>query len=164
VFRFSQPDNPLLTGGSPVDKNNIQPRAGFAFNVDGRSVIRGGIGRYYEKLFLGQVSPLQSNGVFGDSFIVNFPVSTPDPGPSQGRLPTDPMLVNGPVVNRELLNRLYPTGTRTRNTATVQFDSPERQMPRSTQVLFGYERRLKRRCRWASITSTTRVVGGSATT
>ncbi len=140
VFRFNQPSNPLLGGGYPVDKNNIQPRAGFAYNVDGRSVVRGGIGRYYEKLFLGQVSPLQSNGVFGDSFIVNFPISTADPGPSQGRLPTDPMLVNGPTVNRELLSRLYPPGTRTRNTGTVQFDSPERQMPRSTQVSFGYER------------------------
>jgi hypothetical protein len=144
MFRFSQPNNPLLTEGYPVDKNNIQPRAGFAFNVDGRSVIRGGIGRYYEKLFLGQVSPLQSSGVFGDSFIVNFPVSTADPGPSQGRLPTDPMLVNGPVVNRELLNRLYPLGTLTRNTSTVQFDSPARQMPRATQVSFGYERQVEK--------------------
>jgi hypothetical protein len=144
VFRFSQPDSPLLSAGYPVDKNNVQPRGGFAFNVDGRSVVRGGIGRYYEKLFLGQVSPLQSSGVFGDSFIVNFPVSTADPGPSQGRLPTDPMLVNGPFVNRELLNGLYPPGTLTRNTSTVQFDSPDRQMPRSTQVSFGYERQVEK--------------------
>jgi Carboxypeptidase regulatory-like domain/TonB dependent receptor/TonB-dependent Receptor Plug Domain len=144
VFSFLQPDNPLVTDHYPVDKNNFQPRAGFALNIDGRSVVRGGIGRYYEKLFLGQVSPLQSSGVFGDSFIVNFPVSTADPGPSQGRLPTDPMLVNGPVVNRDLLNRLYPAGTRTRNTGTVQFDSPEREMPKSTQVSFGYERQVRK--------------------
>jgi Carboxypeptidase regulatory-like domain/TonB dependent receptor/TonB-dependent Receptor Plug Domain len=144
VFPFRQANNPLLNEieGYPVDKNNFQPRAGFAYNVDGRSVIRGGVGRYYEKLFLGQVSPLQSTGVYGESFIVNFPVSTADPGPSQGRLPSDAMLVNGPVVNRDLLNQRYPPGTRTRNTATVQFDSPDRQMPRSTQVSFGYERQV----------------------
>ena len=73
---------------------------------------------------------------------MNFPVSAADPGPSGGRLPTDPMLVNGPVVNRTLLNRLYPPGTLTRNTATVQYDTQNRQMPQSTQVSFGYERQI----------------------
>ena len=144
IAPFRQPDNPLLGDSSdyPVDKNNFQPRVGFAYNWDGRSVIRGGAGRYYEKLMIGLYQPLALNGVFGDSFIVNFPVSTPDPGPSQGRLPTDPMLVNGPVVNRELLGRLYPPGTVIRNTSTVQMDSPDRQLSRSTQVSFGYERQL----------------------
>ncbi len=120
IFPVKQLFNPLLTDGYPIDKNNFQPRAGFAYDLDGRSVVRGGIGRYYEKLFNGQASPLQSNGVFGDSFIVNFPVSSADSGPSNGRFPTDPMLANGPTVNRALLNQLYPPGTLTRNTATVQ--------------------------------------------
>ena len=125
-----------------MDRNNLQPRAGFAYALNDRSVVRGGIGRYYEKLFNGQASPLQGNGVLGDSFIVNFPVAAADPGPSNGRLPTDPMLVGGPVVNRTLLNRLYPPGTLTRNTATVQYDTPAREMPRSTQLSFGYERQI----------------------
>jgi hypothetical protein len=142
VFPWRQPLNPLLEAGYPVDKNNFQPRAGFAFNIDGRSVLRGGIGRYYEKLFLGQVSPLQSTGVFGESLVVNFPLNTADPGPSQGRLPTDAMLVNGPTVNRTLLNQVYPPGLLTRNTGTVQLDRPDRQMPRATQVSLGYERQL----------------------
>ena len=146
IFPFVQPFNPLLSDGEyPVDTNNYQPRAGFAYNVDGRSVIRGGIGRYYEKLFVGQGSPLQANGVFGSSFIVNFPTNTADPGPDQGRLPTDPMLVNGPTVNRALLNQTFPAGTLTRNTGTVQYDTPDRQMPRSTQISFGYERQVGQR-------------------
>ena len=39
IFQFTQPFNPLLTAGDyPVDKNNFQPRAGFAYNlIDGRS-------------------------------------------------------------------------------------------------------------------------------
>lgn len=143
IFPFAQPNNPLRADGKyPVDTNNYQPRAGFAYNIDGRSVIRGGIGRYYEKLFVGQGSPLQANGVFGNSFIVNFPTNTADPGPSQGRLPTNPLLVNGPTVNRALLNQMFPAGTLTRNTGAVQYDSPDRQMPRSTQVSFGYERQV----------------------
>ena len=143
IFPFVQPFNPLLADGTyPVDANNYQPRAGFAYNLDGRSVLRGGIGRYYEKFFVGQGSPLQANGVFGNSFVVTFPIGPVDPGPSQGRLPTDPMLVNGPTVNRALLNQIYPPGTLTRNTGTVQYDIADRQMPRSTQVSFGYERQI----------------------
>ena len=143
IFPYVQDYNPLLTPGDyPVDTNNYQPRAGFAYNIDGRSVVRGGIGRYYEKLFVGQASPLQSNGVFGNSFVVNFPTNAADPGPSNGRLPTNPMLVNGPTVNRQLLAQLYPAGTTTRNNGTVQYDRPDRQMPRATQVSFGYERQV----------------------
>jgi hypothetical protein len=47
-------------------------------------VIRGGVGRYYEKFFIGQGSPLQETGVFGKSLIVNFPVSGPIRAPAAG--------------------------------------------------------------------------------
>ena len=142
IFPLKQARNPLVTGGYPVDKNNFQPRAGLAYNIDGKSVVRAGIGKYYEKLFLGQLTPLQSSGVFGDSFTVNFPVNGPDPGPSRGQLPTDPMLVNGPTINRALLAQLYPAGTLTRNSATVQYDTPGRQAPTSVQISTGYERQF----------------------
>ena len=142
IFPYRQELNPLLDSGYPVDKNNFQPRAGFAYNVDGRAVIRGGIGRYYEKFFVGQGSPLQETGVFGRSLIVNFPVAGVDPGPSAGRLPTDPMLVNGPVVNRALLDQLFPPAALARNSGTVQYDSPDRQMPSATQTSLGYERQV----------------------
>ena len=43
--------------------------------------------------------PLQRRRVLG--FVhVNFPTSAADPGPRNGQLPTDPFLVNGPVLNR----------------------------------------------------------------
>ena len=82
-----------------------------------------------------------------------------------GGFPTDPMLVNGPVVNRALLNQLYPATALPRNTGTVQYDSPDRQMPRSTQVSVGYERQLRRDdVLSGSTTSTTKAATGSATT
>ena len=148
IAPFLQLYNPLLEDDAPVDMNNFQPRVGFAYNLDGKSVIRGGIGKFYEKFFIGQASPLQANGVFGDSFIVNFPVASADPGPSQGRLPTNPMLVNGPVVNRTLLDQLYPPGTLTRNTATVQYDNPGREMASSIQISFGYSRQFATNMFW----------------
>jgi Carboxypeptidase regulatory-like domain/TonB dependent receptor len=38
---------PILSPGRPQDTDNIQPRLGFAYQVDDRTVIRGGVGRYY---------------------------------------------------------------------------------------------------------------------
>ena len=38
---------PILSPGRPNDTNNIQPRLGFAYQVDDRTVIRGGVGRYF---------------------------------------------------------------------------------------------------------------------
>jgi hypothetical protein len=38
---------PILSPGRPNDTNNIQPRLGFAYQVNDRTVIRGGAGRYF---------------------------------------------------------------------------------------------------------------------
>jgi outer membrane receptor protein involved in Fe transport len=50
--------SPIQPGARPLDKDNIAPRAGFAYdlNGDGRSVVRGGIGRYYDKVMLNLTS------------------------------------------------------------------------------------------------------------
>ena len=52
VIPINEIDNPLFGSPSdyPVDKNNFQPRVGFAYDVDGGiSVIRGGYGRFFDK-------------------------------------------------------------------------------------------------------------------
>jgi hypothetical protein len=149
IAPFVQRYNPLLTDSAPTDTNNLQPRIGLAYNLDGRSVIRAGIGIFYEKLFIGQVSPIDANGVYGNSFIINFPSNSADSGPSNGRLPTDPMLVNGPEVNRALLDQLYPAGTVTRNTGTVQYDNPNRQQPRALQISTGYSQQFGTTMSWS---------------
>lgn len=41
---------PFTPGGRPLDKNNYQPRLGFAYTVDERTVLRGGFGKYYGEL------------------------------------------------------------------------------------------------------------------
>ena len=79
---------------------------------------------------------------FSDSFTVNFPTNTFDPGPRQGNLPLDPMLLNGPVVNRALFNQNFPPGTRVRNGGTVRFDNPDRRNAYSRTYSIGYERQL----------------------
>ena len=41
---------PILEAGRPNDTNNIQPRLGFAWQLNERTVLRGGFGRYYADL------------------------------------------------------------------------------------------------------------------
>jgi len=38
---------PFLEAGRPDDTDNIVPRVGFAYGLNGRTVIRGGVGKYY---------------------------------------------------------------------------------------------------------------------
>lgn len=141
-------DNPRISSSSdyPVDKNNISPRVGFAYDLkgDGKSVVRGGYGRFYDKTHLELISAIITNGVNSRSFVVNFPSNNIDPGPSAGRLPTDPFLVNGPTVNRALLNQLYPAGSVLKNTGNVFFDNPDRVVPYADQLSLGFERQLTR--------------------
>ena len=140
-------DNPLFADdpdGYPMDLNNVSPRFGFAWALDdaGRSAVRGGAGIFYQRTSYTFLTNMFSNGRFSDSFVVNFPTNTFDPGPRQGRLPTDPMLVNGPNVNRTLLNSMFPPGTRVRNGGTVRFDNPDRINMFSRTYSIGYERQV----------------------
>jgi hypothetical protein len=76
------------------------------------------------------------------SVTVQFPADNIDPGPRAGKLPTNPMLVNGPVVNQALLNSLYPPGSIQRNTGDVYLDTPNRSQPHTQQFSVGYQRQL----------------------
>ena len=140
-------ENPLFADdpdGYPMDLNNIAPRLGFAWSLDeqGRSALRGGAGVFYQRTAYAFLTNMFSSGRFSDSFIVNFPTNNFDPGPRQGNLPTDPFLVNGPVVNQALLNSMFPPGTRVRNGGTVRFDNPDRINAYSRTYSIGYERQV----------------------
>ena len=140
-------ENPLFADdpdGYPMDLNNIAPRLGFAWSLDeqGRSALRGGAGVFYQRTAYAFLTNMFSSGRFSDSFIVQFPTNNFDPGPRQGNLPTDPFLVNGPVVNQALLNSMFPPGTRVRNGGTVRFDNPDRINPYSRTYSIGYERQV----------------------
>jgi Carboxypeptidase regulatory-like domain/TonB dependent receptor/TonB-dependent Receptor Plug Domain len=135
-----------------VDKNNFSPRLGAAWTLDeaATTVIRGGWGLYFQKTAYSNFTPLVNAGATSRSFLVNLcgPPTAPicpsatglDPGPSAGRLPTNPFLANGPVVNRALLNTLFPAGATQPNTGTVNFDDPDRHLPWSRQASIGIEK------------------------
>jgi len=130
---------------SPSDRNNFGPRVGFTHSLDaaGKSVIRAGWGIFYNRTILGALDDTLEFGKFTESNVVQFPASgNADPGPSSGRLPTEPFLVNGPVVNWNLLRQSYPLGQAVRNNGVVVFDSPDRRMPFAHQATIGYVREL----------------------
>jgi hypothetical protein len=97
---------------------------------------------FYEKIWLLTTFPFIQSGVYSPSFTAFFPTDRADRGPSQGQMPANPMLVGGPVVNRALLNTLFPPGSLARNTGIVYLDNPDRVVPHSHQVTLGYERQL----------------------
>ena len=137
--------NPFFEQGDyTVDKDNIAPRAGFNWRPLGStsSVVRGGYGLFYDKVNLITTAPFTQQAAFSSSFIAAFPTSTADPGPSRGQFPTNPALVNGPVVDRALLNATFPPGSTARNTGVVFLDNPDREVPKVHQVTIGYERQL----------------------
>ena len=115
IIPLDEKDNPLFPAGNkhyPVDKNNISPRIGFTHSLDdqGKSVIRGGYGLFYNRTILGAVDDTIEFPKFTSSNVVNFPNNSADPGPRAGRLPTDPLYLGRTdrCVNRALLNQLYP--------------------------------------------------------
>lgn len=146
ILPINEADNHLFSDPDdyPVDRNNIGPRLGFTYDF-GRAnttVLRGGAGRFYDKTHLELVTGIVTAGVFSDSFNVNFPTNSADPGPAAGVLPTDPFLINGPVVNVALLRSLFAPGARIKNTGTVTLDTPDRVIPYTDQLTIGMQRQL----------------------
>jgi len=133
-------DDPTVSS-APVDKNNIAPRLGLTYDLDGgKSVVRGGYGRFYEREHLELIAALW-NPLFNTSSAQTFPLSGPDLGPRNGNFPTDPFLVNGPTINTALLNQMFPAGVPVQSTGPT-WDNPNRSNPYTDELTGGYERQL----------------------
>jgi hypothetical protein len=141
VIPIPETDDPLVDK-YPVDKNNVQPRVGVTYDLGGgRSIVRGGYGRFYDKSHFELIGGLYTGTPFTSSFTVNNPTSAADPNPRLGLLPTNVYLVNGPVINRAQLEKDYPAGQLLRNTG-ASWDNPDRRTPYTDQVTVGYEHQL----------------------
>jgi hypothetical protein len=147
VIPLDETDNPLFPANDknyPVDKNNFSPRVGFSHSLDdaGKMVVRAGYGRFYNRTILGAIDDTMEFGKYTESNVVQFPTNAADPGPGNGQFPTNPYLVNGPVVNRDLLEQSYPRGVPVKNNGVVVFDAPDRQVPYADQFTTGFARQL----------------------
>jgi len=77
--------------------------------------------------------------VFVSAPTFTSPVNQADLGPRNGQFPTDPFLVNGPVINTALLPQT--NGAFSQNTGAT-WDNPDRRSPYTDQYTIGYERQL----------------------
>jgi Carboxypeptidase regulatory-like domain len=133
-------DDPLVDG-APVDTNNLAPRLGLTYDLNGgKSVVRGGYGRFYEREHLELIAGL-FNPLFTTSSAQTFPTAGPDLGPRNGQFPTDPFLANGPVINTAELNKRFPAGVPVQSTGPT-WDNPDRHNPYTDEYTVGYERQL----------------------
>jgi hypothetical protein len=146
IVPLRETDNPQFSDPKkyPIDKNNYSPRVGLSYSLgnSSRTVLRAGYGMFFQRTPLTFLTPLIGNAVFADSFTATSPPNNADPGPSQGRLPTDPFLASGPTVNRTLLNSMFPPGSLQRNAGAVRLDNPDRKLSKSNQVSAGIERQF----------------------
>jgi hypothetical protein len=130
----------------PVDLNNIQPRFGYAYDLhgDGRGVLRGGFGKFFERTYFELVGGFYTAGTFITSQNRNFPLTQADLGPRNGRFPTHPFLVGGPFMTDAIRNAIseeFRAGSRFQNSGAT-WDHPDRRVPYSYQVTAGYERQV----------------------
>jgi hypothetical protein len=139
---IAETDDPLVTK-YPDDRNNVAPRVGVTYDLGGgKSVIRAGYGRFFDKTHFEVIGGLYTGTPFTSSFVATFPISAADNGPRTGVLPTDPFLINGPVINRAELNARFPGGQLLRNTGAT-WDNPDRRTPYSDEITVGFERQLQ---------------------
>ena len=143
---FTEADSPTFANGQkyPQDNNNFSPRLGVTYQLPGAktTVFRAGVGRFYDKTHLELIQGVETAGMFSRSFTVQFPTNARDSGPQNGKLPTDPFLVNGPVVNHAAIAALFPPGSKVKNTGTINLDDPDRTVPYTDMISFGGQRQL----------------------
>ena len=146
-------DNLSKAGGTKGDWNNFGPRTSFNYKIDENNVIRGGVGRYYDKI---KYSVTSDNLQFSNNS-PNFKLELKelqrlgrlDPNADLDRITHDgnlkafydqasaPAYLQGATAEQAQGNRLLQSG------ANFRIKNPNGyQNPYSDQVAFGYERKI----------------------
>jgi hypothetical protein len=131
---------PFLEGNRPDDTNNVQPRLGFAYQMNDRTVVRGGFGRYY-----GDILTNLQMWTLGNSSIFSMRL-TPDGRPNfaadpfNGAIPTPAQALAGFCSTRNV-----PVGTAGCLARDLQEIAPPPEYAKvqnSWQTSFGVQRQI----------------------
>jgi hypothetical protein len=101
-------ESPIQPGERPMDTDNISPRFGFAYDLrgNGRSVIRGGAGRYYDKVMLNLTSN-ERRLILGQ--LINVTILNPDFNDPLGGRTYEDFLATAAPSDLTLLDTGYET-------------------------------------------------------
>lgn len=147
TFRRALTRGDVLSTTSGLDRS---PRLGFPWDPqgDGKSVVRGGYGIFYDRTLLGTLDNVILDAKFAPSFVAQFPINTADPGPSRGQFPSDLTL----LTNRhgEHADARYQgvhqlalsVGVLESEHGHRHWDDPNRVQPYLHQFSLGYERQM----------------------
>jgi outer membrane receptor protein involved in Fe transport len=120
----ANPDFPG-TGQIHTSAHNVGPRAGLAYRLDNKTVLRAGYGIYYARFLGSLIDNLWSgNGIYQTSDTLHSNIAT-----QLAAGPSFPNLLSGPVSGAA-------------SASTVQFASPNLKTPYSQQGTFAVERQL----------------------
>jgi hypothetical protein len=117
---------PIIKAGRPDELNDFGPRAGFAYSLNDRTVIRGGAGRYYGQV----INNLTSFSLSAQTTIVAQVNNDGRPD-----FATNPF--NGPIPTFAQLQRSNPTRSTSSAIAT-----PHMKMPYSWSSSIGMQRQI----------------------
>ncbi|MBI3049424.1 MAG: TonB-dependent receptor [Acidobacteria bacterium] len=126
---------PFVPADRSADKNNIQPRIGFAFSLDDRTVLRGGAGTYYADIANQQHHWITAWAQQAQAEVLND--GRPD-------FPINPY--NGPQPTKEQVEQRYCSTANVpgclRRSINSQLINPHFEVPYSYQASIGVQRQL----------------------
>src|SRR5438105_1490465 len=103
AFAQSTVFEPTEKAGRPQDAKNIQPRFGFAYSVDDRTVIRGGAGLYYNDMI--------DTDILGPQSVLSIAVIAVDNTPVRADFVSNPFNGPAPTYAQALARFCYVTNT-----------------------------------------------------
>ncbi len=149
VIPVPEIDNPLFDSPDdyPVDKNNFQPRLGFAYDLRARAGACCAVAtaRFYDKTHFELIGGIYTGTVFTHVVHPQLPAGS---RPIRDHAPGSSRRIRSWSTVRSSLTPRAPRSTRSsrqgrpcRNTGAT-WDNPDRIMPYTDQFTVGYERQL----------------------
>ena len=140
---LAETDDPLVDEVIRTTTTTSRRASALTYDLDGgKSVVRAGYGRFFDKTHFELIGGLYTGTPFTHVDRADVPGGRPRISDrATASLPTDPFLVNGPTVNHDAACGAVSGGVAVRNTGAT-WDNADRRVPHTDEITVGYERQL----------------------